>query len=282
MDPSGGLKDTERVFVTQLPDLCADSRVAAYGVDTIQRVAAEGPDQGFTVLIVPAFSEVHRVFAENAPEFADMFMKPVIGWVSGVAVEEIGHAQPKVFLGETGAKYTNSAVAMHVALRPGVNAKIDIVNLFHPGDGPILRFNNAGFKVGDCSVDGRTVNLARYIGDSGLDVRLPLVANFCGAIINTSFSGLDSEAGTTSFYAPVFPGIDYRFAGPIADYATEFERHVPKGVDMAFSCNCILNYLYGNLEGKPLAGTAGPITFGEIAYQLLNQTMVYLELEGAC
>jgi hypothetical protein len=48
---------------------------------------------------------------------------------------------------------------------------------------------------------------------------------------------------------------------------------------MAFSCNCILNYIYGNLEGKKLAGTAGPITFGEIAYQLLNQTMVYLEFE---
>ena len=46
-----------------------------------------------------------------------------------------------------------------------------------------------------------------------------------------------------------------------------------------FSCNCILNYLYSELEGKKTGGITGPITFGEIAYQLLNQTMVYLTIE---
>jgi hypothetical protein len=32
------------------------------------------------------------------------------------------------------------------------------------------------------------------------------------------------------------------------------------------------------LEGKTTAGMTGPMTFGEIAYQLLNQTLVYLEV----
>ena len=44
-----------------------------------------------------------------------------------------------------------------------------------------------------------------------------------------------------------------------------------------FSCNCILNYLYGGLEGKHTGSVYGPITFGEIAHLLLNQTLVQLK-----
>jgi len=39
-------------------------------------------------------------------------------------------------------------------------------------------------------------------------------------------------------------------------------------------------YLYGKLEGAR-AGLAGPCTFGEIAYLLLNQTMVYFDVVDA-
>lgn len=46
-----------------------------------------------------------------------------------------------------------------------------------------------------------------------------------------------------------------------------------------FSCNCILNFLYSELEGKRTGELIGPVTFGEVAYQLLNQTLVYLQIE---
>jgi hypothetical protein len=46
-----------------------------------------------------------------------------------------------------------------------------------------------------------------------------------------------------------------------------------------FSCNCILNFLYGGFEGKRINNFNGPITFGEIAYQLINQTLVYVLIE---
>lgn len=36
--------------------------------------------------------------------------------------------------------------------------------------------------------------------------------------------------------------------------------------------------LYGGLEGRKTGHITGPITFGEIAHQLLNQTMVRLYL----
>jgi hypothetical protein len=60
-----------------------------------------------------------------------------------------------------------------------------------------------------------------------------------------------------------------------------FNSMIPTGNNdaIAFSCNCILNYLYAELEGKQTGNFTGPITFGEVAYQLLNQTMVYLDIQ---
>jgi hypothetical protein len=45
-----------------------------------------------------------------------------------------------------------------------------------------------------------------------------------------------------------------------------------------FSCNCVLNYLHGQLEGRHTGALLGPMTFGEIAYQLLNQTLVHVSV----
>jgi hypothetical protein len=85
------------------------------------------------------------------------------------------------------------------------------------------------------------------------------------------------------FFAPVFAGVPYRHARPVADYVAAFASALPTGLHdrIAFSCNCVLNYAYSSLEGRKTDDIVGPITFGEIAYQLLNQTMVYLTLSDA-
>jgi len=90
---------------------------------------------------------------------------------------------------------------------------------------------------------------------------------------------VDLERGRVQFYAPVFADIEYRHAAPVGDYVQEFDLQIATHpAQAAFSCNCILNYLYGKLEGKKAGHLTGPITFGEIAHQLLNQTLVYLEV----
>jgi hypothetical protein len=83
-----------------------------------------------------------------------------------------------------------------------------------------------------------------------------------------------------NFYAPVFKGIEYRFAENIPDYVEAFHGKIDeiKNRNSGFACNCILNFLYGGLEGKNIGGFYGPITFGEVAWQLLNQTLVYLQI----
>lgn len=53
------------------------------------------------------------------------------------------------------------------------------------------------------------------------------------------------------------------------------------GKNIVFACNCILNHTYGHMEGHRLGTLEGPVTFGEVAFQLVNQTLVYLELRRA-
>jgi hypothetical protein len=88
---------------------------------------------------------------------------------------------------------------------------------------------------------------------------------------------LDSDKKTVSFFSPLFKGISYRQAQPISDYEKTFSSALPKDVtNSIFSCSCILNYLNAKGAGSKTAALVGPITFGEIAYQFLNQTLVYL------
>ncbi len=139
----------------------------------------------------------------------------------------------------------------------------------------------SGFTATAALVDGRERNLAEYLREAAIDVRFPLVADYCGAGLNVSFQGVDPAKGEVRFYAPVFAGVTYHHARPVEDYVAAFTSRLPEGLDgrIVFSCNCVLNYLHSRLEGRRTGPISGPITFGEIAYQLLNQTMVYLTLE---
>jgi hypothetical protein len=129
-------------------------------------------------------------------------------------------------------------------------------------------------------VNGKLENLADYMVRNEVNVKLPLVADFYGVKVNVSFQAIDEAKHLVQLYAPVFPNITYKLAKPFDSYVRQFMTRLPVSYDkhIAFSCNCILNYLYSKLEGKKTGSIAGPITFGEVAYQLLNQTMVYLQI----
>jgi hypothetical protein len=89
------------------------------------------------------------------------------------------------------------------------------------------------------------------------------------------FASIDSNKIT--FFAPVFEGVKYRHAKPVGDYAERFLAAIPKDIGpTVFCCNCVHNFVYGALEGRGTGSLQGPMTFGEIAYQLLNQTLVHV------
>lgn len=283
MAGEGGIVDNaSRVFVTRLPELVAQAVSFEHlPAERLAEIVAHAPANGFSLAIIPAGSEAHKRFAADAASYEDAFLKPTVGWISGVHLSELGTRTPKVYDGLRGVSHEDGAVVAHVALPDDRMPSIEIVNIFEPEDGDILRFDATGFEVGECSVNGVRQNLAHYLAQRGLaHGRLPLVGDFAGAKINVSFQAVDAAAGEVRLYAPVFSGVDYRLAQPVANYREAFRRRFAD-LDVSaavFSCNCILNFLYGELEGQEVGGLHGPTTFGEIGYQLLNQTTVNLRI----
>jgi hypothetical protein len=280
MLPEGGTVVNDlRIFVTDLSSI-GTVRVAVHAADDLAGIARNAPDNGFSFTIIPAGSAAHRVFAAEAANYEGAFLKPTVGWIAGVHLSELGRATPMVFDGTTLTAHDNAAVVAYVELSADKMATLEIVNLFEPDVGDVLRFEATSFQVSECLVNGEKVGLAEYVRRRGLEHgRLPLVGDYAGARINVSLQSVGDD-DVVNLYAPVFPGVEYRFAKPVPDYAMAFRAQLaqvdPKGV--VLGCNCILNFLFGELEGKAIGGIAGPVTFGEIAYQLLNQTLVMVRV----
>lgn len=274
-EDGGRVIGDDEVFVTDLSAI-GEMSVACYDAGSLASISAESPEHGFALAILPAMSTCHERFALEAPFYPDSFLKPTIGWIAGYDLDAGGQAH--VYDGRGPHKHDDRAVAARVAWDAQTLAIPDIVNPFQPGHSDTIAFENPGFRQTHCLIEGQRVPLADYLRDHGLqDGRLPLVGDYAGARINVSLQSI-GEDGTVTFYAPVFPDVDYHVAAPIDDYPAAFRAELDRkhSDDTIWSCNCILNFLFGDLEGRSVGGVAGPVTFGEIAYQLLNQTMVRL------
>jgi hypothetical protein len=280
MDRDGGECSRDRIYVTELPEYVRRAEIRSYTAETLPHLLVGAPDNGFTALILPAESAAHAAYASDAPDYRDIFVKPVVGWIAGVHLSEIGTRRANVVNGETGSFYSQGAVAMHVSLPPDQTVELDIVNVFKPGSGESIYFPSTGFEATTCQVGARPVKLAEYLSSMAADTRLPLTADYNGSVVNVSIQSVDAVSGLVKFYAPVFEGVAYKLAAPLGDYLAAFETSAGKGGQPVFSCNCILNYLYSNLEGRKTGSATGPITFGEIAHLLLNQTMVRLYIRS--
>jgi hypothetical protein len=277
---TGALCDRARVYIDEIRLPVTRWRIQTYTVATLGTVATDAYANGFSYIIIPANSKSHLEYALHAPEYPEIFLKPVIGWIAGVHLDDLAKAAPVVIDGRSATCLGEGAVVLHVELPGAYQPMVHTVNLFRPGTGPAIQFAQPGFEARQAIIDGQMVDFAAYVRKTTADASLPLVADYAGTDINVSIKAIDEAAGKVSFYAPVFPGVDYHLAAPMADYAATFAREVPKNARPLLSCNCILNYLYGELEGKCTAPFVGPITFGEIAHQLVNQTLVYLACEN--
>jgi hypothetical protein len=280
----GGMASRTTIFATDVSDVVEHMEIVQYDHNTLAKVFSDGADHGFSLIVIPARSIAHLAFALNSPRYKDFGRRPLVGWISGVHLDDLGEVKPKVFNGVTGAGLSEGALVLHADLAPGKVANMGIINLFEQGEGDAFTFPADGFSARDVLVNGETNNLAAYIRRNRLDTKIPLVANSNGIMANTSFQAVDDISEEVTFYAPVFKGVVYKHATPVPDYEVAFKENLDKQCQIAsdnviFSCNCILNYLYSELEGKKTDPFAGPITFGEIANQLLNQTLVYLEVK---
>ena len=272
----GGTLTKDKLFVNEIA-FAEEIKIAVYGKYNIFQIVEDGYDNGLNLIILPFGSEVITKYAKEAPDVEDLLMHPTVGWVSGFDLGTGGQA--KVFDGSTGQAYADKAVVMYIKLADDKSAMINIVNIFEDDKtDPVITFHDNELSISNCKVNGQDVNFAEYIKKKEIDTQMPLVADYNGVFINTSIK--EVMENKVDLYAPVFKGVEYRFATHVSDYAKEFEKRINEAGARSpvFSCNCILNYLYGNLEGHKTPPYAGPVTFGEVAYQLLNQTLVYCEI----
>jgi len=282
MTDQGGVINREKVYATEMSPLVADITIKTYSEEEIDQVYSDAIPRGFSLILIPSGSQVHMDFALKAPRFRDFLKVPLMGWIAGVHMDDLGQIAPRVFYGPTKESYTDRALVMHCSLPTGTMADLDIINSFEPDtSGPSLQFYGDGFSAGNCLIDGKDINLAAFLKDRGVDTKLPLVADYNGTMINISIQTVDDAQGRVDFYAPVFKGVTYHLAKPVEDFIGVFQQKldsIEKGENIFYSCNCVLNFLYGELEGKRAGYLTGPATFGEVAYQLLNQTLVYLRI----
>lgn len=275
MGKEGGLITDSLLHVTEAP---AGGQISIQSYDAAQLATIYQRDGDLGYLVIPGMSEVHAAFGINATEYNGFGNYPLFGWIAGIHLDDMGQITPKVANGQTLEIRDDVAICMHITLPAGKVAEVDVVTIFEQDlAADVITVEQAGFTQERVLINGKPRNLADYLAANKIDTRLPLVADYAGAQISASFQTV--ERGQTSFYAPLFPGVEYHLAKPVGNYAEELQAEVAKqGGEATFYCNCILNFLYGELEGRTSGNLTGPATFGEIAYVLLNQTGVALKI----
>jgi len=282
MTEQGGTFSKEKIFVDDLSSYGVEVEFKAYDENDIASITQNSFENGFTILILPAGSKVHETFSINSMTYKDIFFKPITGFVSGFDMDLLGSTSAKTYLGKEKQKYENKGVAMHVKLPEEKFAKIEIFNLMEiDEDADVITFPETGFLQKNCLVNGAERNLAEYLTRKKYPSGLPLIANCQGALINRSIEKIDMDNETVLFYAPVFSDEVYRLSKPIANYHKEFLKRIQiyEHEEVIYSVLCVVYYMVGELENKKLP-VSGSFTFGEVGYQLLNQTLVYLTLSS--
>ena len=278
-----GRLDKENIYVSDFTDSVTEFQVKTYSKENLHTVCQGGYENGFHFMILPALVDIHASFALNSKDYKDLYKNPLIGLIAGIDLDELGTGKAsKTFNGSTGEHYTNDAVVLHAKLKDSQVARLEIINVFEASNEIKLEVEQDGFRVKDCKINGETVNLYRYIKEQEIDISYPLVCDYSGATINTSFQSLDDEKEEVLFYAPLFKGKVYTTSNTFESYVATFGKKskevLSRETNLIYNCNCILNYVYGQLDKKSI-GFSGATTFGEIAYQLLNQTFTYLAID---
>lgn len=281
MSEKGGMISENLIQVTEMPSCISEVLFKYYDTSTIKNIYKDAYENGFSVVIIPAFSPIHFESAGSIPLYDDFATKPLVGWIAGVDLAKASVEKAKVFLGTEQTVSDNLAVAVHFKLSDGKFAEASIINIFTQGNGDEIEFSETGLEVKNAIINGKSMNFVDYLINNKIETKFPLVANYNGTMMNVTFRKVNTANKTVSLFAPVFKGVVYKLGHMTGDYIEEIVKQTLKAgnIDYTFSCNCVSNYLGSNLEGKQTGNITGPMTFGEIAYQLLNNTMVNLEVK---
>ena len=271
--PEQMIEFSDKLFVTRLPDFVETMEIREYDAQNIKNIYRDAPQNGFTVLIIPFGSPVFPEFAMNAPTYPDFARYPLCGWISGQPFEILHSEKSYVRSGASDVLYSDKAVAVHISLPANKYAELHMFNPYEQGTGDVITFDYSGQFAKDAFINGEKRNIAQYLREIKDDIsNLPLVANYSGAMMNLCYIFADDKIHLS---APVFEHVEYRIA-KINDQLPEPELNSGR---VAFSVTCATNFLQPEFCKKYIKKMNGPVVFGEIVYQLVNQTTAFVTID---
>lgn len=276
----GGVVERDKVFVTELPVRPDAISTSFVDIGHIPAISVEAPRFGFTLVVMPAMSEIHNIYgltSANIPGIRDI---AVMGWVSGLHADDLGKTKAKVFNGLTGEVADDRIVVMRARLPSSKQAKVDIVNLVEPEEDTALVFDTPSFTVRDCEINGERQNFYDFAVRKGVGVHQPLVTDLNGEPICVSLRSLDAQTRTVQLFAPVMRGHVYRFGDAVSGFRDRLIRTIEeRALRPVLACQCFHNYAFGGLQAPSPYPLPGPVVFGELAHVLMNQTLVCLSIK---
>ncbi len=286
-----GKVDEENIFVDDFTDIAKDAKIEVFDSNNIHEIAKKGYANGFIVMSLPIDTDIYFEFSTNSLEYEDIYNNPVVGFVACCNFNDYGNfGQLKTFVGSglDGQLYPDKAVALYVELPDNMAARAEIINLDTIDESTSkVVFPKTSFFQSDCTIDGKPGNIADYfenvvkpkMGGKGYT---QMITSQNGALINRDTKVVDIKKGEVSFFSPAYEGDEYYLVKPGTDYLKLFNEAIKsKGDSNIAACfSCISYFFGGSFEGRTICQN-GCYAFGEIAFQLLNKTIVTLEIDKA-
>ena len=269
--PEQRIETYEKIFVSALPDFVTGATIREYDAENIKNIFNDGPKNGFTILTMPFGSPVAVEYITNAVNYENFAVHPVCGGISGDPFS------PEKLVAASGTGpgiYTDKAVAMHVSLPESKFAEIHLFSPYKQGTGDSIKFDYRGLVLDDAYINGVRRNFVEYLTEIQYAPHsMPFVANYSGETISLIIGRIDDNK--LLMVSPVFENIEYRMA--VIDDSISEPTLI--GDKIFFSASCITNYSSPEFCDRFLKKMNGPIVFGEIAYQMVGYTTVYLTID---
>ncbi|MBO7440653.1 MAG: hypothetical protein J6T96_03145 [Bacteroidales bacterium] len=273
-----------KIYVDDFSFIGEECEMATFDENNIAEIAKRNKySNGFIFVVLPIDSQVYFTFANHSLEYENIYDNPVVGYVSSVLLEEYGKKQPKVAIGSEGVLHADKAAVMYVKVPDRLRVRAEIMNFDSIDDTtPSLKFPKTGFTQSDCLIDGKPGNIARYLEDvkSRIGHYPQLITSQNGALVNRDVKSVNLETGEAVFFSPAYESDVYYIVKVNKDYLGTFNRRLGRKTDVIACVSCTSYFLQGDFEYRHIDFN-GVYTFGEIAYQLLNKTIVTLEVDIA-
>jgi len=283
MDTVGKINE-DMIFVDDFTLIAKNAKVATYDKNSIKDIAVHGFQNGFIVVTMPIETDVYYEFSNYSLEYESIFNNPVVGYVSCMKLEDYGKVKSKTGSGINGKLSEELASVLYVELPDHLAARAEIINLDTIDEStPEIVFPKNGFVQSDCTIDGKSGNISEYFENvvkPKLGGYTQLITSQNGALINRDPKVVNVKTGETSFYSPIYAGDVYHLVKNGLNYRQLFnEKLKAKHADIAACISCVSYFFGGNFMGSNIVKN-GVYAFGEIAYQILNKTIVTLEIDN--